>query len=347
MTPNAVIASTILLSMLVCVSSACAKDGDGAKDWKYAGKGDAKAEPKADSKDNANATKEADSNKAGSDATKPGIKTSSSAQTIILGDKLATVNLPPNFIFVEEAQAKEFLKAQGSGGEGVLGIIAPPKDSTEDYFVVCRFEDVGYVNDDDADKLNANDILNSYKEGTKEQNEERQELNLPPIYVGGWAESPHYDKKDHHVIWGIQIKDEDSESAPVAGINYNTRILGRRGVLSMNLVTGPETLERDKKNVAILLANTKFNQGHTYAEYIPGKDKSAGYGIAGLVLGGGAMAAAAKFGVFGALWKWALGIILVAKKFIIVILVAIGGIIAKFFGKKDSRSDEPPSAPHQ
>lgn len=341
MTPNAVIASTILLSLLVCVSSACAKEGEGARDWKYAGK-----DAKTDSAQQSNAPKQADS---AENATKPGIKTSTTAQTIILGDKLATVNLPPNFIFVEEAPAKEFLKAQGSGGEGVLGIIAPPKDSTEDYFVVCRFEDVGYVNDDDADKLNANDILNSYKEGTKEQNEERQELNLPPIYVGGWAESPHYDKQDHHVIWAIQIKDEDSESAPVAGINYNTRILGRRGVLSMNLVTGPETLERDKKNVAILLANTKFNQGHTYAEYVPGKDKSAGYGIAGLVLGGGAMAAAAKFGVFGALWKWALGLILVMKKFIIIILVGIGGVIAKLFGKKEpqSRNDEPPSAPHQ
>jgi|AGTN01.1.fsa_nt_gi Uncharacterized membrane-anchored protein conserved in bacteria len=330
-TINAVVASTVFISLLVCTASANADDK--AKDWKYAGKGAAKTESKPDS------TKQGDSK---NNATEDGIKSSATAQTVILGDKLATVNLPPNFIFVEEAKAKEFLKSQGSGGEGVLGIIAPPKNTTEDYFVVCRFEDVGYVNDDDADKLNADEILNSYKEGTAEQNEERKELNLPPIFVGGWAEKPHYDKQSHHVIWGIQIKDEDSDAAPVAGINYNTRILGRRGVLSMNLVTGPETLERDKKNVGVLLAATKFNQGHTYAEYVPGKDKSAGYGIAGLVLGGGAMAAAAKFGVFGALWKWALGLILVLKKFIIVILVGIGGLIAKLFGKKDSNKDVPP-----
>lgn len=59
------------------------------------------------------------------------------------------------------------------------------------------------------------------------------------------------------------------------------------------------------------------------------------------------MAAAAKFGVFGALWKWLLAAVLVGKKFIIVILVAIGGIVAKLFGKKDSNNDVPPSTPRE
>lgn len=111
------------------------------------------------------------------------------ASTVVLGDKLATVKLAPEFMFVDKDDAKAFLQKQGSSGDGVLGIIAPAQESADDYFVVCRFEDVGYVSDDDADKLNADEILNSYKDGVKEQNEERKELKLPPIYIGGWAEN--------------------------------------------------------------------------------------------------------------------------------------------------------------
>lgn len=261
-------------------------------------------------------------------------------QTIVLGDRLATVHLPMEYVFVDAQRAAEFLKKQGGSEEGVLGIIAPA-DETQDYFVLCRFEDVGYVNDDDAEKLNADDILKSYKEGTEEQNQERKDMNLPPIYVGGWAEKPHYEKASHQMVWAIEVKDEDSASAPVSTVNYNTRILGRRGVLSMNLVTDPSQLPENKLKVAALLDATKFNKGQTYADYIPGKDKSAGYGLAGLILGGGALAAAAKFGIFGALWKWALGLVLVLKKFIILAVVGVGALLSKLFGKKKNDQSGP------
>lgn len=260
---------------------------------------------------------------------------------IILGQRLARVQMGPDYEFVPADKAQAFLKRQGSNTQGVLGIFVP-RDQKQDFLVVCRFEDVGYVNDDDADKLNANEILESYKEGTKAQNEERADMKLPPIFVGDWAEKPRYDKAKHQVVWAIQVKEEDKAEAPVVDINYNTRMLGRRGVLSMNLITGPDNLEENKGKIANLLKETSFIKGHSYAEYVPGKDKAAGYGLAGLILGGGAMAAAAKFGVLGGLWKWALGLLLVMKKFIIVIIAAGAAAIGKLFGRKKA---EPEAAP--
>lgn len=256
--------------------------------------------------------------------------------TVRLGTLLANLELPAGYIFVDKEEAEKFLKAQGSSPEGILGIIAPADQNKDGSFVViCRFEDVGYVKDDDADKIKPDEILNSYKEGTRDQNEERKELNLPPIFVGGWAEKPHYKKESHQVIWGIEVKDEDRAEAPVQDINYNTRILGRRGVLSLNLVTSPQELEANKKKVAQLLDATTFVKSQTYADYDPATDKKAEYGLAGLILGGGAMAAAAKFGVFGALGKWLIGIVLVFKKFAIVAIAGVGALIAKLFGKKN------------
>jgi len=260
-------------------------------------------------------------------------------QTVVLGDKLAVVKLPKEFRFVEPERAIAFLKEQGSSGEGVLGIIAPRKDSPDMYFIVCRYEDCGYVTEDDADKINANDLLNTFKEANKEQNEERIAQKIQPYYVGGWAEKPRYDKASHQMIWAIEVKEVDSADAPADTINYNTRMLGRRGVLSMNLVVSPKELELGKQKVATLLQNVKFNKGQTYAEYVAGTDKAAGYGLAGLILGGGAMAAAAKFGVFGVLWKWGLGILLVLKKFIIIGIVGVAALVSKLFKGKGKGSE--------
>jgi uncharacterized membrane-anchored protein len=257
--------------------------------------------------------------------------------TVPLKEADATIKLPAGFAFIPKEEAIKALEEEGSGGEGVQGIILPTAKDGNNWIVVCRFDDSGYVNDDDANKLNPDDILKSYKEGTAEQNEVRKEKGIPPVYVSGWAEKPHYDKSKHQVIWAIQGKDEDTAESPVVTVNYNTRILGRRGVLSMNLVTDPDKVELNKTKVGALLDQTSFNKGADYKDYIAGKDKSAGYGLAGLILGGGALAAAAKLGLLGGLWKWGIGLILVFKKFAIIGIAAIAGLIGKFFkGKKDS-----------
>jgi len=253
--------------------------------------------------------------------------------------------MPAKDIFLTAESAKEILKRQGNPTGDVLGIFAPQEKDGK-WMVVVRFQDVGYVKDDDAGKLNADEILNSYKEGTNSVNEERKAKGIPPFYVGGWAEKPRYQKDKHEVIWAIQVKEEDKAEAPVVAVNYNTRVLGRRGVLSLNLVTSPETLETDKPSALALLDQTSFAKGESYADYQPGKDKSAGYGIAGLILGGGALAAAAKFGFLGVAGKWLIGIVLVLKKFIILIIAGAGAALSKFFGKKKKGAEaSPPHTP--
>jgi uncharacterized membrane-anchored protein len=267
---------------------------------------------------------------------------------INLGDNLAEINLPENYAFVNKEDTARILDKMGSPTEGALGMIVP-RDSegkTPSYLVICRFEDTGYVKDDDAGKLNADEILKQYKEGTKEGNEERKSKGVEPIYVGGWSEKPRYEKDTHEVIWAIQVKDKDEDSAPVVGVNYNTRILGRRGVLSMNLVTDPDKLEQHKLKVKTLLDSTTFVKGQTYADYKQG-DKAAGFGLTGLILGGGAAAVAAKMGLFGVLWKWIIGIVLVLKKFIIVAIAGLGAFFARIFGKKGGQGGQQQGGPPQ
>ncbi|HEY9774821.1 MAG TPA: DUF2167 domain-containing protein [Planktothrix sp.] len=257
-----------------------------------------------------------------------------------LEGNLATVKLPADYMFVPKEAAVKYLQRQGEKNPHTSGIIVPlTKDKkTGDFEVYTSYNDCGYIKDDDAGHLNADQLLDSLKEVCEKQNEERKETKVPPFYVGGWAEKPHYERNKHQVVWAVEIKDQDSPTAPVEGVNYNTRILGRRGTLSLNLVTAPNTLEESKKKAAELLDDTAFNTGETYADYVPGKDKAAEYGIAGLILGGGALAAA-KLGVFGALWKWGLGVILILKKFVFVAVVAVAAFFKKMFGRKKKDSE--------
>jgi uncharacterized membrane-anchored protein len=76
----------------------------------------------------------------------------------------------------------------------------------------------------------------------------------------------------------------------------------------------------------------EFNEGHRYTDYIPGKDKAAGYGVAALVAGSAAVAA--KAGLF----KWILAGLLASKKVVLISLVALGGLIKSFFSSRGAQS---------
>jgi uncharacterized membrane-anchored protein len=70
----------------------------------------------------------------------------------------------------------------------------------------------------------------------------------------------------------------------------------------MTLVTDPEHVNADIAEFKSMLAGYRFNSGDTYSEFKPG-DKVATYGLAALIVGGGA-AVAAKSGLLKFLGKF-------------------------------------------
>jgi len=140
----------------------------------------------------------------------------------------------------------------------------------------------------------------------------------------GWAEPPHYDAVAHKLYWAKDLTFEGNDHHT---LNYNIRILGRRGVLVLNAVASMGQIETIRTRSQEILQAVEFNEGHRYADYLPGKDKAAAYGVAGLILG----ATAAKAGLFKMLWVG----ILAFKKLILAGLVALFPALKRFFGKKD------------
>jgi uncharacterized membrane-anchored protein len=107
----------------------------------------------------------------------------------------------------------------------------------------------------------------------------------------------------------------------------------------MNLVTGMSKLSDARSAAAKLSRSVAFEPGSRYADYQPGTDKKAEYGIAGLVAAGAGAAAAKKLGLLAVILAF-------GKKFLVLILAglaAIGMKFRRFFGGKSEEDFAEPA----
>lgn len=247
-----------------------------------------------------------------------------------LGDGLATIEVPEGYLFADKAETKKIMALTGNPPSDLeVGLIAPA-DEAKTWFLVFEYEEVGYVKDDDKDEIDADAILTSIREGTEAANEEREKMGSDPIEIVGWFEKPHYDSNSHNLVWAIEGKSKEDGL-----VNYDVRLLGRRGYVSATLVTDPKALATDLPHVQALLGGFSFNQGNRYAEWKAG-DKVAEYGLTALVAGG-VGAAAMKLGLFAQLGKF------LAKgwKLVVVGIAGLGALVKRLFGKKEQETETP------
>lgn len=253
---------------------------------------------------------------------------------IVLPGGIATLSMPDEFRYLSPDDTERVLvDAWGNPpGASTRGMIVPADTSVLDdgsWAVIISYEEDGYVSDKEADSINYAELLSDMQESTVSQNKARLELGYETVDLVGWASEPYYDKDSHKLHWAKELKFGEDE---INTLNYNVRILGRKGVLVLNVVSGMPQLTRIQKAVPAILAMTEFNKGYRYSDFDPGTDKVAAYGIAALI--GGKMAA--KAGLFAKL-----GALLVAfKKGIIVAVVAVGGLLAKLLGRKKVATSE-------
>jgi uncharacterized membrane-anchored protein len=232
-----------------------------------------------------------------------------------IGD-IAELRLANGNKFLGAADSSKFIEMNGNPPTTNHYVLSHPDYN---WFAVFTFDDIGYVKDDE--KLDPDELLKSLKEQNEAAADERKRLNLPPLQLVGWAVPPHYDAATRRLEWGTKLLSGSGQY----GVNYTVRILGRSGVMNAILVTTPETLLTDLQEFRTALNGYDFVAGQRYAEFKQG-DKVAEYGLAALIIGGAA-AAAAKSGIFKVLGKFA-GVIGVA------VIGTVGVFFRKFFKRK-------------
>lgn len=240
----------------------------------------------------------------------------------------AEVKLPKGYRFANAEDTQRMLKSAGEPVSGAeMGMIVPEEGAWSVFF---EFSEDGYVKDDDKDKLDADKLLKSIIQGNDQANRLREKQGRPPLNIIGWEKPPFYDATTHNLEWAIRA---ESQGRPI--LNYNTRLLGRRGVMEVVLVCNPDKLSETLPPFKDLLAGYSYKGGESYAEYRPG-DKLAKYGLTALVAGG-AVAVAAKTGLL------ATAILFLKKgwKLVVVLAVAVVSLVKRvLFGRSEPRSTE-------
>ncbi|URW75501.1 DUF2167 domain-containing protein [Sphingomonas donggukensis] len=251
----------------------------------------------------------------------------------------AVLRLGKDYYFLPAEDAKRVLtQVWGNPPDGVadvLGMVLPAGKTAFDnvWGAVVTYEDTGYVSDADAADQDYDEVLKQSRDAAEETSAARRKEGYAGVRLVGWAQPPAYDARSHALIWARDLKFDGSK---VDSLNYDVRLLGRRGVLSLNMVSDMAHLPEVKAAAEQFGRTAAFTPGSRYADFDSSTDKKAEFGLAGLVAAGVGVAAAKKLGLLAILLGF-------GKKFIILLVLAGGAILRwgrRLFGRNEEPADE-------
>jgi uncharacterized membrane-anchored protein len=241
----------------------------------------------------------------------------------------ATLKVPAGFRYLDKMQSIYVLTDLwgNPADSSILGMLVPENRGvleTNSWVFTISFDEMGYVKDDDAEDIDYDDLLSELQKEIKEANPERIKQGYQPIEFIGWASSPYYDKNKKILHWAKELKfGEDSLNI----LNYNLRVLGRKGIFMLNAVASMSELPEVKTTIDNVIGSIEFKDGHKYSDFIPEVDNVAAWTIGGLVAG----KVLAKVGFFALLLKF--------WKLILIGIAAVGGTIWRLLtGRKKDES---------
>jgi len=231
---------------------------------------------------------------------------------------MAEIDVPAGYQFASGADAQTLLELYGNPrNPNILGAMVPMSE-LENWTLIFKFDEVGYIADADKESLNADEIISSFQAGLPDMNAARRQMGAPECGYISWMEPPFYDSQTNNLTWALRLGFADGET-----VNYDIRMLGRRGVMEATLVDSPETYAQSIPTVKSLLSSFSFTDGNRYSQWQQG-DKVAAYGLTGLVAGGG-LAMAAKTGLLA---KIMATILKGGKAIILAVVVIFGGVFS-------------------
>lgn len=254
------------------------------------------------------------------------------AQTLAsLSPQKGTIELPNGIAILEVPEAFYYLSPENADlvltqiwgnppSEKTLGMIFPEGTTPFDdasWGVTIEYVADGYVDDKDAGDIDYQAMLESMQKDTEAGNEYRTAEGYEAIHLRGWAKQPYYDSSEKKLYWAKELQFGDTSEHT---LNYNIRVLGRKGYLLLNFIASMEQLPEIESNLPEILALAEFKEGHRYADFDPAIDEVAAYGLGALVAG----KVIAKTGLIATL-------LLLLKKFGVVIVIALGGAVKWLF----------------
>lgn len=252
----------------------------------------------------------------------------------------ARFDLPDGWAFLETRDARRVVEELWGNPPDptTIGFLDPPHELGRlqaDFGIIVSMDESGYIEDDDAADYDFDELLEGMQESTREENAERLAAGYETIELVGWAEPPHYDAAAKKLYWAKKLRFGETDGTV---LNYDVRILGRRGALVLQAVAMMDAFDEVQSGMQTALAATSFNEGHRYSDFDPSMDKVAAIGIGGLIAG----KVAAKAGLFAVIAKF-------GKLIVVALIGAFVALKNVFFGRKEKNAyvherDEPEPA---
>jgi uncharacterized membrane-anchored protein len=245
------------------------------------------------------------------------------------GGKIA-LEVPQGFKYLNKEQSLYVLTTLWGNPESavhhVVGMLLPdttgPFSGT--YVFVITYTEEGHIKDEDAGTIDYDKVLKEMQADEKEENEKRTKAGYQAIHIVGWAEKPYYDKEKKILHWAKELQFSGEEGGNT--LNYEIRILGRKGMISLNAVGKMDELPVVNKDISKVLDVATFTNGNSYNDFDPKIDKVAAWTIGGLVAG----KLLAKAGLFAVILKFLAPL----WKFIVLFFAGIGAWFKKRLGRK-------------
>lgn len=244
---------------------------------------------------------------------------------IDLDNGLATLTVPEGFKFLDAEQSKVVLTdLWGNPPSEPIGLLFPedmtPMHDAFTYCVEIEYSEEGYIDDEDAADLDYDDLLEEMQDDTNTANPDRIAQGYGAMELVGWASQPFYDIDNKKLHWAKEIHFEGEDGNT---LNYNIRVLGRKGFLNLNAIGDIDVLDTFNQDRDNIINSVEFTSGNRYADFNPSVDKVAAYGIGGLIAG----KVLAKVGFFAVIAKFG--------KFIVIGIIALfAGLRKRIFGGK-------------
>ncbi|HPZ87287.1 MAG TPA: DUF2167 domain-containing protein [Flavihumibacter sp.] len=206
---------------------------------------------------------------------------------IILAAGNAEIKVPAGFRFLNPEQAQYVLSDLWGNppDSSIIGLLVPTDRgvlSPDSWAFTISYDEMGYVKDDDAADINYDQLLKDQQKEVREANADRVANGFESVDFINWASAPYYDKERKTLHWAKELKFGDDS---VHTLNYNIRVLGRRGIYLLNAIAGMKEMPVVKKEINKVVNSIEFQNGSRYADYESGSDNVAAWTVGGLVAG--------------------------------------------------------------
>ncbi len=190
-------------------------------------------------------------------------------------------------------------------------------NAADDSMTYFSFYGVGYVTEEDWDRVDPVEFMTQIKEAGVQANVERERVGIDPFYISDWRQQPTFKTATHTAYWATDVTNIQTQWVNAVAIR-----LSRAGYHQIVWAGGGDGFAAAQSTLGGLLDTHQYDSGYRYEDHVEGDplaDMSIGSLAAatmGVDLSGGAIAVA-----IGAA-------ILFLKKGWIVILPVVAGIVA-------------------